>query len=242
MYEEEKRLCYVAMTRAKSELVMSWRKEVPIFTADGIRTMLKKRSRFLDVLTSKKGETANAGGMPSHGSSKSQTKIGQVNKRFRPAGAPPLARSLHNGIPDLTLKASKLVGTSGVYETRRPSTLFDTSIEITRHAQPKKKVSQRSSSNGIVSQSRESRKPTSLNQTVARPRAPLARPARPKTMDSTWFFPVGSRVQHRNLGEGIVLPAPTQKASDEMAVLVEFRNGETREFPAQGTDLSIVVR
>jgi superfamily I DNA/RNA helicase len=55
--EEEKRSCYVAMTRAKPQLITTWRKEVTMFSAwsaDGLRTADKTRSRFLDVLVSKK--------------------------------------------------------------------------------------------------------------------------------------------------------------------------------------------
>jgi len=56
--QEEQRLCYVAMTRAKTELFMTWRKEVPVFTADsGIRYVKRERSRFLDLLvTSQKND------------------------------------------------------------------------------------------------------------------------------------------------------------------------------------------
>lgn len=42
------------MTRAKTELVMTWRREVPIFTSDGIKTVKKNRSRFLDALIENK--------------------------------------------------------------------------------------------------------------------------------------------------------------------------------------------
>lgn len=49
-FEEERRLCYVAMTRAKTELVLTWRREVPMFCKDGIKVVDRKRSRFLDVL------------------------------------------------------------------------------------------------------------------------------------------------------------------------------------------------
>lgn len=52
--EEEKRLCYVAMTRAKTELVMTWRREVPVFTSNGISHVEKSRSRFLNVLVPSK--------------------------------------------------------------------------------------------------------------------------------------------------------------------------------------------
>ena len=58
--EEEKRLCYVAMTRAKSELLLTWRREVSIFTPEGIRTVERGRSRFLDVLAGKKGKNSKA--------------------------------------------------------------------------------------------------------------------------------------------------------------------------------------
>jgi len=56
--EEERRLCYVAMTRAKTRLLMTWRKEVTNFSNwsdDGPKTVKKDRSRFLDALVSRKG-------------------------------------------------------------------------------------------------------------------------------------------------------------------------------------------
>jgi hypothetical protein len=62
--EEEKRLCYVAMTRAKTRLLMTWRKEVTNFSNwsdDGPRTSKKDRSRFLDALVSKKSPKSNSG-------------------------------------------------------------------------------------------------------------------------------------------------------------------------------------
>ena len=48
--DEEKRLCYVAMTRAKTELYMTRRNEVRVFTKDGIRTITRHCSRFLNIL------------------------------------------------------------------------------------------------------------------------------------------------------------------------------------------------
>lgn len=58
--EEEKRLCYVAMTRAKTQLVMTWRKQVTSFSNwsdDGSRMKQTDRSRFLDALISKKSRS-----------------------------------------------------------------------------------------------------------------------------------------------------------------------------------------
>jgi ATP-dependent exoDNAse (exonuclease V) beta subunit len=63
--EEEKRLCYVAMTRAKTQLVLTWRKEVTNFASwsdDGPRTAAKDRSRFLDALVSKKSKAGDSTG------------------------------------------------------------------------------------------------------------------------------------------------------------------------------------
>ena len=52
--DEERRLCYVAMTRAKSILIMTWRREVTSFFGKGFRVNEASRSRFLDTLVSKK--------------------------------------------------------------------------------------------------------------------------------------------------------------------------------------------
>jgi ATP-dependent exoDNAse (exonuclease V) beta subunit len=63
--EEEKRLCYVAMTRAKTRLLMTWRKEVTNFSNwsdDGPKTAKMDRSRFLDALVSKKSPKSSSSG------------------------------------------------------------------------------------------------------------------------------------------------------------------------------------
>jgi hypothetical protein len=56
-------------------------------------------------------------------------------------------------------------------------------------------------------------------------------------MDSTWFFPVGSQVVHRNFGRGKVLQPPPPSESKDLLVRVEFENGKQMEFPAAGADL-----
>jgi len=57
-------------------------------------------------------------------------------------------------------------------------------------------------------------------------------------MDSTWFFPVGSDVVHNNFGRGVVLQPPPPGKDKELLVRVQFENGRTMEFPANGSDLS----
>ena len=61
--QEERRLCYVAMTRAKSRLVLTWRQQILSFSnwsADGPKTFEKQRSRFLDNLLGSKGKQPKA--------------------------------------------------------------------------------------------------------------------------------------------------------------------------------------
>ena len=53
--DEERRLCYVAMTRAKTHLIMTWRREVTTFFGQGFKVNKPERSRFLDALMAKKG-------------------------------------------------------------------------------------------------------------------------------------------------------------------------------------------
>lgn len=51
---EERRLCYVAMTRAKTHLVLTWRREVSYFAGSSFKTKDADRSRFLRILVSKR--------------------------------------------------------------------------------------------------------------------------------------------------------------------------------------------
>jgi DNA helicase-2/ATP-dependent DNA helicase PcrA len=57
--EEERRLCYVAMTRAKTYLIMTWRKEVMRFYGTGFSVSPAEKSRFLDDLVANKGEDSD---------------------------------------------------------------------------------------------------------------------------------------------------------------------------------------
>lgn len=54
--EEEKRLFYVSMTRAKTELIMTWRKQVWTSFKDKYILVNKQPSRFLKVVLTTKGK------------------------------------------------------------------------------------------------------------------------------------------------------------------------------------------
>jgi hypothetical protein len=56
-------------------------------------------------------------------------------------------------------------------------------------------------------------------------------------VDPAWFFPVGEKVVHRNLGKGVVLGHPPFSKIEDAEVTVQFENGRTMEFPALGNDI-----
>ena len=74
-------------------------------------------------------------------------------------------------------------------------------------------------------------------------RTPDLNPATtPSFINASWFFPIGSKVRHKQLGEGVVLPPHAAVDAERgSAVRVEFHTGEQREFPVQTTDLSPIV-
>jgi hypothetical protein len=272
--EEERRLCYVAMTRARSQLFMTWRREVNIFTPDGIRTVDKDRSRFLDVLVSSKGKKTNGAGSKSTSGSRSgspRTRGGEPTFRDTSKYRSPASRSqrpTYETSSNLSPKrpSAQFEGTASVYAKKRPSSL-DQAISsetglpkrstrrlptATRPGEQRAPPSQRPTTPPLARQPSEQRAPPSKRPTTPPParqpfeqRAPPSKrsttppPAR-KTMDSTWFFPVGSEVAHKNHGRGIVLPPPQSRDKAELPVLVKFGDGE-REFCARGSELTPIV-
>ena len=77
--DEERRLCYVAMTRAKTHLVLTWRREVMTFFGQGFKIIDCERSRFLDRLVAngtKKGK----------GKKKVQLKSGNPREKSEDSG------------------------------------------------------------------------------------------------------------------------------------------------------------
>ena len=278
--EEEKRLCYVAMTRAKTELVLTWRKEVPIFTSAGIRTVSKNRSRFLDVLTSKGGKKSKsteesdenaAGGNRGLKKKKVKRRTDGTNSVFAQRKGPQsigtefqsgTKRSLsaaaqrapsptkyqdsgysngrnrygstglrysspRNEDRDVVLKPKRreITGTQSVFA--RKSLLADGFAQSQRQRIP----------NHPASRNKPVKKTAPSTKTErSRERAPEK-----QQMDSSWFFPVGSKVKHTRFGEGIVLAPPMPKKKGDLPVLVQFPDGERREFCARGTDLTPIL-
>jgi ATP-dependent exoDNAse (exonuclease V) beta subunit len=248
--EEERRLCYVAMTRAKMELFMTWRREVNIFTPEGVRTVDKDRSRFLDVLVSSKGKKSAGSGSPVTSGSES------LSARTR---SPPTFRGTTNVYSSQTSRRQTDTGqdryrspasqprrspeTAANVSPKRPSARHEGTASVYAKRSPSPLDQPRSSEPARPSRStRESRTDTRPSAQRAPPSKRQTKPAPARqTMDSTWFFPIGSEVMHDNHGRGIVLPPPQPKDQGELPVLVKFGDGERREFCGRGSDLTPVV-
>jgi ATP-dependent exoDNAse (exonuclease V) beta subunit len=253
--EEEKRLCYVAMTRAKTELVMTWRREVPIFTSQGIRSIPSTRSRFLDVLMESKDKGSTEarrqfsnqsvdvkGPSKAHGTVSRNPLMGSPEKRS-------YRSSPSAYIPKTTTK--KFEGTASVY-ARTTSPYENTPVPTTKSKSPRVMTG---ASNPVATTKssyrvEESRRPygvTAVTKQTVTQKKPEAKAVTarksdtPRKADSTWFFPVGTAVVHNKLGRGVVLPPKSDIARNEMLVHIEFTNGDKHEFPVHGPELSPIV-
>jgi len=79
---EERRLCYVAMTRAKTHLMLTWRREVSYFAGAAFKTRDGDRSRFLDALVSKPSQGGRTKNISSRKTTSKRAKnIGSTTKR-----------------------------------------------------------------------------------------------------------------------------------------------------------------
>jgi ATP-dependent exoDNAse (exonuclease V) beta subunit len=310
--EEEKRLCYVAMTRAKTQLIMTWRKEVTMFSSwsdDGPRTTDKTRSRFLDVLVSKKSGSKSSGKLtdnllrprstnspvPSRGISRSFSSTSfssSDNGSTRSTSSPrPASRESSSSQKPWQKKSqwNQPKESEPIHPTlsaRRASSILARNREaveggkekpvakaVPRDTSAMESPQRPTGTNGtrqppgsvsrikpIVNGATTSRVPPASNdqtggtagrsnvngpvnpRQASRPNTrsspPKARQAESTTMDSTWFFPVGSQVVHRNFGRGKVLQPPPPSESKNLLVRIEFENGKQMEFPAAGADIS----
>jgi UvrD-like helicase C-terminal domain len=254
-FEEEKRLCYVAMTRAKSELLMTWRQTVPMFSPEGFKTVERPRSRFLDVLVAKKPEAS------SNSTVENETPK-QKHWREKYRSAQDKASQIKNWSSSSkmrnfgTLPAAKFTGTASVYASNtnkmidmKVEILSTTTTSLKRPSAPIEARSTLTSKDQKFSPSVQSQRTTdgsiraaaSTNNGDLSPNKSKAQTSPQQSIDSSWFFPIGSKVRHKLFGDGVVLTPLTTSSIGSMSVRVEFKNGEKQEFPVQTTELSPIV-
>jgi hypothetical protein len=290
---------------------MTWRKEVMIFTTNGVRTIDKDRSRFLEVLVSSGKNKKKPLDSQKEGSSSAPRRAAfSSSSRGSFSGG----KSSSDGNVPLKKQTRQYAGTTGVLDRSRKSPFpFNAEIPPTQPTRPASKQPrvagkenkwpsrpsenqrprQTVAKNGTTrtegpqrasqgapplrvtatlptARSRPPEAPTRPRVAATLPTAQSRPPEAPtlprvtatlppkvtstrstkkpvsdtpqKPTDSTWFYPVGSEVMHKNLGKGIVLPPPRQEeCSQALPVRVKFEDGDKKDFSALGTDLSPIV-
>jgi len=298
--EEEKRLCYVAMTRAKTRLVLTWRKELTSFSkwnTEGPKTNSKQRSRFLNAIVSKKSRAKDAKRNPKGAQSKTRMALRNASRSTSRSGS---AAGRSPAVGSSSSRYVNRTGLKGADARRSPQAarraMSSSSSSSSRRMEPPIRPRNRTTSSS-ASRPKSSRpsveRVEALRSTLSSPssagagvppkrRNPPPRSAPPKQVhgkaqpsarrgssfnnnassssssssssrppprsssrsppndigvDPTWFFPVGVRVVHMNLGKGTVVEPPPFRTIEDAKVRVRFENGKTLEFPALGSDI-----
>jgi ATP-dependent exoDNAse (exonuclease V) beta subunit len=235
---EECRLCYVAITRAKTELFLTWRREAAVFdpSSDKGFVMVKRnRSRFLDALVAEK--VGNDHGVRNRSTSKdgaSSVEHGSVKS----SGYDAIRNGRSSKYSSSTESRSKLKRPE--VRTYRGVPSLEVQQRQTSSNQPVRRTERLQKSNFG---SKTLLKSTQLSQYPSdQPQQPMRQPKvrkvnRSSSMDSTWFFPVGSKVIHKEHGRGLVLNPPPSESTKSLRVLVRFEDGRQLDFPAEGDAL-----
>lgn len=266
--EEEKRLCYVAMTRAKTRLILTWRKEVTSFSNwsdSGPKTQTKDRSRFLTALVSKKSskkgarsKTKKKATQDGNGAVRNASTYSGANQRYN-GGRASLNRSGLNGPGQVARRRSEprrpVSGVSvpplrreSAVTNRAPSTTGRMSSNTSRRSSKPPVTPSIEGIEALRSSLGDSGSPSVPKRSPPKRRTPPAKSTTQKpqisspaasadAVDPMWFFPVGKKVVHMNLGKGTVVESPPFSTIEDAKVRVQFENGRTVEFPALGSDI-----
>jgi hypothetical protein len=234
--EEERRLCYVAMTRAKTHLILSWRKEVTVFgdwSSSGPKTFEKKRSRFLEALVAKTK-------MKSEGE-KGLERTDVPSMKSKPRSSPQ-RRVLRHGLTSPTHPGRNYSSApASVARRHMKDAATRNKDEVVLNLKRANNVSRIPNAEHPVIAKRSTLNTGAKHTTVISKSEPKPESrsgsSPPSFLDPTWFFPVGESVLHRNLGPGVVLGHSHADQPDETKVQVKFENGKVLEFPALGSDI-----
>jgi len=232
--EEEKRLCYVAMTRAKTRLILSWRKEVTAFSNwsdSGPKTQKKQRSRFLNAIVSKKSQNKTTKEKPKTPATSYSGAVRSSSTRA----------STRRGLNRSGLTGKRLVDSRQSRAQQQQGISSRTRNKPSTQGMPVDQSGRKSTLKPSKTDLEDIRAlRTSLGSSRAsnpRQQSPVAAKNRQETVDPTGFFPVGNRVVHMNFGKGIVVEPPRSQSIENAKVRVQFDNGKTLDFPAMGSEI-----
>ena len=213
--DEERRLCYVAVTRAKTHLVLTWRKQVMTFFGKGVKVLDTDRSRFLNTLVAKKKTPKTRQGLKGADYNVSR-KIQRPSPDTRPRSLQGMSvtQMPHNVPKEVLSRLHKAELERSNKFQNRGRNIFPREQSAKRSPQPRKRT----------------------------PFVTSAQ-AQPPTLDSTMFFPIGSSVTHPVHGLGEVLPiSNTVDSSTDggMVVRVAFKCGIEIDLPLLNSGLQHV--
>lgn len=212
--DEERRLCYVAMTRAKTHLVMTYRREVQTFFGENFKYQHPERSRFLDRLVVKKDQRTTK--------AKVKSKNGDVRIERNQARKSQGSRRLINTSSDI----NRPVGTKS-YALKAQMDLHNPTLAARRDLS---KTTRRK-------QDKE-RQPLTKRSLAKKTEKQGIPP--PTTIDSTLFFPVGCVVRHAIHGQGKVMNPKPVLDDGKMKVTVKFdQSGIELDFPVEASGLIV---
>lgn len=216
---EERRLLYVAMTRAKTYLCMSWRKSVDYFSGQGIATREGKRSRFLNILVGKKNDTRTKGDVKGGSKAPQLRKSNVTEVRQRKF-------SSHNYFNKAKLDEKGVIRNVDDLQQKLRS-------KVTHSGQRKSEFSRKADTRSSLQQ------PSYLGKSTSRLQKKRLSADEMEEIfsqvNSSVFYPVGSKVRHRIHGSGIVIN-PDDKASVDQ-VHVKFASGISLNIPINGGEL-----
>ena len=178
------------MTRAKSELLMSWRQTVQVFSSEGCRNVDRPRSRFLDVLVPKKPQDSST----QSSATPKQRIYNQKYNSLKDKASQIKSWSASSNVRQVgTLSETKFAGTASVYGSNsnksmdmKVKTLSTSTATLRRPLAPSNvrqvgtlaetKFAGTASVNGTGSDSNKSidMKVKALSTSTATPRRPLA--------------------------------------------------------------------
>ena len=185
------------MTRAKSNLCLTWRKSVDYFSGQGIATRQGKRSQFLNLLL---GQEKKASGKAAEIDNTAITKrnISRRNLSSQHQAKATILKQKLNIVRDMNDLEHVLNNRKEQERHRGGSNKRDDSFDASAYL---------------------------------------------KKVDSSIFFPIGSKVSHRIHGKGIVMkPLLNDNCRSSLDIVtVKFENGSIYDLPMQGSGLIPIV-
>lgn len=222
--EEERRLMYVAMTRAMNMLILTWRRSVNVWLKEQMISREVDRSRFLDPILKKPQDSGKA--VPSLATKdRSSSRSNKESTSFSSSGDSYAAKKINGMNP---MNSSKRMAHVPIKRPTTKSSEVSSSRGATLQKEPLKQIWHDNSS--------VKERPKSRLDNFKKNIDTMNRKNFDISGDSSLFYPVGSTVIHRIHGEGIVMPNDN---NESLKVSVKFDGGFAFDFPIENNGLRL---